>query len=373
MDEHALRLAFVGDVCLSFYRSAPLAISDFASWPAVKNEIGDHDFLLGNLECCLVDERCGEKVRKVGMAIPVEAAALLEALGFSDLCLANNHSLDCGAEAISVARERLASLGIRAYGAGPDLRGAEETIIAECKGRKIAFVGACDASEYYAAEARPGIAPLEKRRLGGRVRAAAERADLVVVTLHADLEFCDVPARWRQRLSRWLIDRGAHLVIQHHPHVLQGIETYRNGLIAYSLGNFIFKLHGNRYQERQAGVYDSVVLVVDAAFNDAKPKLEYRIVPLRIGTDHLPAPLTGPAHAEAIRRIQTLSALVADRKIHRRIWFQRCRAEAIQRTLGIYHAFGHRHFRRGVKALVRLLKCREDRRWIVGLLSLGYL
>jgi hypothetical protein len=74
------------------------------------------------------------------------------------------------------------------------------------------------------------------------VRAAkAAKHDLVVVLLHWGKEYADDPGGWRRVLARRLIDAGAHLVIGHHPHVLQGIERHRGGLIAYSLGNFLSK------------------------------------------------------------------------------------------------------------------------------------
>lgn len=373
MREKHLRFAFVGDVCLSFFDGAENNAPEFPSWPEIKSEIGEHDFLVGNMECCLVDKHCSQEAREQTMAVPATAASFLSGVGFTDLCLANNHSLDCGPDVVAVTREYLASHGIRRFGAGSNLPEAEEPAFAERNGHKVAFLGACDKTECYASDSRAGIAPLEKLRLGKRVRAAAAQADLVVVTLHADLEFCEVPGRWRQRLSRWLIEQGAHMVIQHHPHVLQGIETYQGGVIAYSLGNFIFKLRANRYQENNPGVFDSLVLIVDADLSDAKPKLTHRVVPLRIGDDHLPHPVTGPAREKALRRVQGLSSLVADKNAHRSIWFRRCRREAIRRIRHVYYTFRRDGITRGSREFTQLLACREDRRWMLGLASLGYL
>lgn len=373
MDGKFLRLAFVGDVCLSFFDSGLTNVPEFSAWSEIKKDIGEHDFLVGNLECCLVDDRCSQEAQKQMMAVPIGAGSFLNDIGFSDLCMANNHSLDCGSEAVSVTRECLASHGIRGFGAGASLRQAEEPVFAERNGCKVAFLGACDTTEYYASGDRAGVAPLERERLGERVRAAAAQADLVVMTLHADLEFSDVPGRWRQRLSRWLIEQGAHLVIQHHPHVLQGIETYRDGVIAYSLGNFIFPLHGNKYQEGRDGVFDSLVLVVDADLRGTKPRLAYRAVPLCIGDDHLPNHVTSPSSEKAVRRVQLLSSLIADRNAHRKIWFRRCRLEAVNRIQDIYHILRRGEIARGSHQLGQLLTRREDRRWMLGLASLGYL
>lgn len=373
MGENSIRLAFVGDVCLSFFDRAGTNVPDFSGWTDIKNEIGPHDFLVGNLECCLVDEHCSQQAWEQRMAVPARACSFLQNIGFSDLCLANNHSMDCGSDAVAATRNHLASCGIRRFGVGSNLREAEEPVFAERNGCKVAFLGACDVSEYYASDSLTGIAPLNKLRLGARVREAAAHADLVVVTLHADLEFSDVPGRWRQRLSRWLVEQGAHLVIQHHPHVLQGIETYQGGLIAYSLGNFIFRLHGNQYQEHQAAVFDSLVLVVDADLRGGKPQFTHRIVPLRIGDNHLPHLLTGLAREKALSRIQVLSSLVVDENAYRRVWFRRCRSEAGMRVRRAYYAVRRGEIGCGSREFLRLLTCREDRRWLLGLASFGYL
>lgn len=373
MAKDHLRFAFVGDVCLPFLRGHPAGGPDFKSWSTIRQAIGEHDFLVGNLECCLVDERCSQEIRIQSMATPVGAVSFLHDIGFTDLCLANNHSMDCGAQSLAATRESLASSNIRGFGAGPDVRQAEAPVFAERNGYRIAFLGACDKSELYASERRAGVAPLERSRLGKRVREAAAQADLVVTVLHADLEFSDVPGRWRQRLSRWLVEQGAHLVIQHHPHVLQGVEAYGGGLIAYSLGNFIFHLHGNTYQEHQPGVFDSMVLVVDVDMRGARPGLAHRIIPLHIGEDHLPHHVSGRSRDEAASRVQALSSLVADRHVHRRIWFRRCRSEATSRMRDLYYASRRGDISSARRTLHQLLTCREDRRWMQGLASLGYL
>lgn len=375
MNSDALRFAFVGDVCLASVDLTQDSTSAFPGWVDIKAAIGSYDFLVGNLECCFVDDRCSDAARKQPMATPVYAATFLRTLGFSDLSLANNHMLDCGPEAINVTREHLSAGGIRVFGAGFDLREAEKPAFTYRNGHQIAFLGACDNSEYFAGECgRAGIAPLEKSRLGQRVRLAAAEADIVVVTLHSDLEFSEVPGRWRQRLSRWLIEQGAHLVIQHHPHVLQGIEAYRGGVIAYSLGNFIFRLRGNQYQECHADVFDSGVLVVDADFSRGKPEFIYRLIPVRIGDNHFPHHLEDSSLAGANQRFSALSSLIISNRVeHRRAWLRRCRMEAIHRTFSIYYAIRRGNFKGGAHELWYLLARSENRRWILGLVSLGYL
>lgn len=367
-----MRLAFTGDISLGQLAGWQDMKTGLPDWPALRDAIGDYDFLVGNLECCLVDDSCSPDARKQAMATPLVTADVLRSTGFTDLNLANNHMLDCGHQSIKVTRKRLAELDIRMFGAGANRDEAEQTVLTQNCNYTVALLGACDVSEYYASDNRPGIAPLKKSRLGRRVREAAAQADLVVVTLHADLEFCEAPAPWRRRLSHWLVRQGAHLIIQHHPHVLQGVEMYRGALIAYSLGNFVFRLRGNSYQERESGVFESLVLVVDADMSGANPALSYRIVPARIGDDHTPHCLTGPSAAQAIERFKTLSSLSANPRECRRVWFQRCRTEIVRRLFSIYYAVGRGNLSKAFGEVRWLFTRREDHRWLLGLMSFGF-
>jgi poly-gamma-glutamate synthesis protein (capsule biosynthesis protein) len=60
--------------------------------------------------------------------------------------------------------------------------------------------------------------------------------------MHWGNEYVDRPSPDQIRLAHKIIDSGANMILGHHPHVLQGVEKYHNGVIAYSLGNFIFDM-----------------------------------------------------------------------------------------------------------------------------------
>jgi poly-gamma-glutamate synthesis protein (capsule biosynthesis protein) len=76
------------------------------------------------------------------------------------------------------------------------------------------------------------------------VRKADVAADHVIISFHWGIEYQHQPSSAQRRLARASIDAGADVVLGHHPHVLQGVERYKNGLIAYSLGNFVFDQSG---------------------------------------------------------------------------------------------------------------------------------
>jgi len=72
------------------------------------------------------------------------------------------------------------------------------------------------------------------------VLAARDSCDLLVCSFHWGEEYRDHPTKIQRKLGRLAIGLGARIVHGHHPHVLQGVEFYQGGLIAYSLGNYIF-------------------------------------------------------------------------------------------------------------------------------------
>jgi poly-gamma-glutamate synthesis protein (capsule biosynthesis protein) len=195
------------------------------------------------------------------MAVPAAYAEGLREAGFHAMSLANNHMMDCGTDGLNTTLARLGDLGIRAFGAGPDLVHAETPLVLERGGRRFAFLAASGFADTNAAQGRPGTAPLDRTRLGERVRAAracrpssSSRCTPPRVQPLSSLGACDFPLVGRP---------GRNIIVQHHPHVCQGVELYRNGLIAYSLGNFVLQVRGSSYLEAHAGTTDSILWTVD--------------------------------------------------------------------------------------------------------------
>jgi poly-gamma-glutamate synthesis protein (capsule biosynthesis protein) len=87
---------------------------------------------------------------------------------------------------------------------------------------------------------RPGVYWCDPEQVAADVRAAREGADLVVLSMHAGFEYTESPNELQRAVAHAAIDAGAALVLGGHPHVLQGVEYYGDGVIIYSLGNFIF-------------------------------------------------------------------------------------------------------------------------------------
>ncbi|NLN70979.1 MAG: CapA family protein [Chloroflexi bacterium] len=204
------------------------------------------DITLGNLECPISDRGEPEPKTYAFRAPPAAAESLVFA-DFNLVNLANNHSLDYGPLALADTLEALTAQQIQTVGAGMNEAEAYAPAFLDVNGLRIAFLGFMDVypSDYdyrkwEASPDAPGIAWAHETRVRDSVLSAKAQADIVIVLLHNGYELMHQVTAEQQKIAHLAIESGASLVIGSHPHVLQRIDTYQNGLIAYSLGNFVF-------------------------------------------------------------------------------------------------------------------------------------
>lgn len=240
----ALEIAATGDVNLGGTVGDVIASAgpDYP-WRRVSDLLGRADIALVNLECSVSTLGTPYPKQYTFRADPATLPAMRNA-GVDVVSLANNHSLDYGPEALLDTMAHLRAAGIASVGAGANDAEAWSPHVVTAKGIRVAFVAASRVipHESWAVTAdRPGIATAySDRRLLSEVRRAGEVADVVVVSVHWGVERTSTPEEYQVTLGRRLVDAGATVVIGHHPHVLQPVVRYRGGIIAYSLGNFVF-------------------------------------------------------------------------------------------------------------------------------------
>lgn len=372
-EDDNIALAFVGDISLGgSIREVLRSRGSTHLLSKVRDVLARADLAVGNLECALTGDCRPEDDPDKAMVTPAALVDGTTLRPFGVLGLANNHVMDGGATGLSDTLEFLGQNGIAGFGAGHGLQAAERCRVVEVKGLRLAFLGACDVTKYFADADRPGVAPLALRRLESGVREAKAASDLVIVVLHADLEFARHPSPGRVRLSRRLIEAGADAVIQHHPHVCQGIEYYRDGLIAYSLGNFVFPLSRNSYVRDREGTDWGLILFLDIARERGRRKLTFRAEPVSLGEDGCPAPSIGREREAQLDLLARISADLRTPRLIRRQWRRRCFDEA----KATYYVLAHARRRAGFWAmtgeLAKLLRDPYERRWMLGALSGGF-
>lgn len=258
----AVELVAVGDIMLARKVERMMqAYGDDYPFAKIADEIYQADIAFGNLESPLSTR--GRALPGKGIcfrARPALAGQLAEK-GFDVLSIANNHALDYDTPAFNQTRQVLQEAGIATVGGGKNIDEARRPVILEAKGLKIGFLAYTDYADVYFHPRYPrrfqatneveGVAPLVEQDIRQDINAIRPRVDILVVSLHWGVEYSHRPTAAQQRMAHAFIDSGADLILGHHPHVLQGIERYNRGLIAYSLGNFIFD-QNHRLETRQA-------------------------------------------------------------------------------------------------------------------------
>jgi len=295
-------LTAIGDIMLAGSGTATFSRKGYDyPFAATKDEFLKSDITIGNLEAPLAVSGSEFKGKKFRFKANPKAAASLRSAGISVVSLANNHIMDFGKEGLRETLKHLDGHEILHVGAGENLAEARRPALVEKKGKKIAFLSysLTQPLEFYASEGRPGVAPGYSRFFREDVLQASRCADYVVVSFHWGAERASYPKAYQMEAARRAIDAGAALVIGHHPHVLQGIERYRGGVILYSLGNFAF---GSMSRHADTSVIAKVTF--DRGIS------EVELIPLNVRNAEVrfqPAILRGKRGKEVISRLAGLS------------------------------------------------------------------
>jgi len=226
-----------GDVLLDL--TEPEGIDPFTN---VQPRLSSADVAIVNLEMAIT-ERGEPYDKEFVFRAPRSAALTLAAAGVDVVSLANNHVLDFGPEGLEDTISVLDEVGILRPGAGSNNAEAYAPRVLTLDNQiRVAFVSASAVipGGFAAGAERPGVADAKWAipRVLAAVRAAAAGNDVVVVSVHWGAERETCPSEEQRDLARQLIEAGANIILGHHPHVLQPIETFDRTVIAYSLGNF---------------------------------------------------------------------------------------------------------------------------------------
>jgi poly-gamma-glutamate capsule biosynthesis protein CapA/YwtB (metallophosphatase superfamily) len=305
----------VGDIMLG--RSVGRAITERGvhyPFEAARPLLDGSDVRAGNLELPLTER--GSPARKdYTFRAPPSVTEGLVGAGFDVLTLANNHTLDYGADGLLDTVAALEQAGIAHPGAGRNSDAAHAPAIVNVNGLSLAFLSYVntpnDGRSGWVAESTragadtPGVAWGTAESIRRDVAAVRDRADLVIVALHAGYEYSAAPNPVQRELAHAAVDAGAALVLGAHPHVLQGIEIYKRVPIVYSLGNFVFDVDSD--DRRQPGMPSLLSAVLRIRLDaDGVRGLEVRpaIIDERDGR---PIPVSGAAARPVYERIYSLT------------------------------------------------------------------
>jgi hypothetical protein len=318
--EGTIRLAAVGDIALNAGYEDLLRQGRGGAVFAGIAPLFDHtDLVIGNLEGPLTERPNPSPPWRHCLRGNPAYAPVLRAAGFHVLSLANNHMMDYGWPGVEETIERLTAAGIRVVGAGENIEKARRPVKFAVNGVRVAMLAYCSVAvrnPLYASAREPGVAPAQASYIIEDVLKAKKEADFVVVCIHWGQEFVGYPAPWFRRLARNTISAGASLILGHHPHVLQGLERFRQGLVAYSLGNFTFADEVWNGTNQNGNAFTMSMRMSEASRRTAVLKVEvthdgnvlnHEVVPAYLGADLRVSPDSRPQRfAELKRRSQLL-------------------------------------------------------------------
>jgi len=242
------------------------------------------DIVFGNLETPLASaqdsKHCGDLVLKS----PSEFIEQLKTANFNVINIANNHILQHGEHVFWNTVALLRESGALVTGMGPG--------ILEVGGRRFGFLGYSLRPEIFSDKVL--YDQQSKERIIEECARLSGLVDYLILSLHWGEEFIGVPSREQVDFARALVDNGADVVLGHHPHVLQPIEKYKGGVIAYSLGNFVSDmLHSDKCRK-------SVILRL--LFSN-KGSIEVAPVPVKINDCYQPVALLGKEGEAVVREV----------------------------------------------------------------------
>jgi poly-gamma-glutamate synthesis protein (capsule biosynthesis protein) len=192
-------------------------------------------------------------------------------------------------------------------------------VIVERRGTRIGFLAYCVPCHATATEERAGAAPLEIGVVREDLATLRPRVDCAIVSLHFGMMYLEYPTPEDMKLARSVVAAGADVVLGHHPHVLQGIEQTPQGLIAYSLGEFVFDPQAGNYYARVARDTRRRSMIFRAAIQGRTISL-LEPIPTLAGDDLAPRVLQGAAATGALDSMKALSAALEDAAVRNRFW-----------------------------------------------------
>ncbi len=242
------------------------------------------DMTLVNFEGTLT-EATEKKEKKFNFKGPAEYADILTLGSVEAVTIANNHTLDYGAQGRDDTVANLQSAGITVSGNGT-------LAVFEKDGVKVGMTGYCFPYKDGKKDVTKDVKAL--REMG---------CQIVIASFHWGSEYREDFTAEQRSIGRAAIRAGADFVVGHHPHIVQGVERYEDTYIAYSVGNLVFG--GNvDPSDRDAAAIRLTFTVDETSVQD----MEMAIVPLRLtqlsdGTDYRPILAQGEEAERIVNRI----------------------------------------------------------------------
>jgi poly-gamma-glutamate synthesis protein (capsule biosynthesis protein) len=264
---------------------------------AVSEYLAGGDIVCGNLEGIISPKKNDEK----GIEYEIfwgqpECASALQSAGFNCLFIANNHFAQHGPDAIKRTCRLLDDNHIKWTGYHSETPTMPAPVIFSICNLRVALLAYCESQQYHLDT--PMLPIINYDVIRKQIELLKSDCDIIILSLHWGDEFIEYPSPQQIDLARSLIDLGVHLILGHHSHTVQGIERYKHGLIAYSLGSFVKDLWPVKLRE-------SIILRCTLTRTGVEC---YELTPIFIKKDYKPVFYAGEEGERFLNHIKKLSA-----------------------------------------------------------------
>lgn len=233
-----MKIAFLGDIALIGKYNIVQNQKAKDRLKILADKLKEYDYVVGNLESPLTDVNRTLVCKSMHLKSSPENVELLKYLNIDALSLANNHLFDYGMSGLEETIEVLENNNIDWFGVN------KRNILKVVQGEKISLSGyACystNGSGYRKKNSTVGIHPLMYDTIVKQLKEDQKNSAYSILSIHWGDEHTNYPKYEHIELAKKIVNNKDVIIHGHHPHVIQGIQQYKNSIISYSLGNFIF-------------------------------------------------------------------------------------------------------------------------------------
>lgn len=243
-----MKILFVGDVMLG--RGVNAILKDRPApypWGDTLDIIHDADLKICNLECVISDIGDPQPGKTFNFRTDPKNIESLKIARFSPVSIANNHTLDFGAQALEQMANILKINSINFAGAGADIIEASMPALEDGDKNNVGMIAFTDNEpDWEAGEKKPGVfyAPIDlkdhrAKLLFENIKKVRDNVKILIVSAHWGPNWGYEPPKEHIGFAHALIDAGVDIIYGHSAHVFRGIEVYKGKPILYSTGNFV--------------------------------------------------------------------------------------------------------------------------------------
>ncbi len=345
----------------------------------LSEKININDYLLFNLEAPIISGNKMEPIPKTGPNLFMHEDSLSCLLKYNQKIImsgANNHLGDFGEEGVYSTLKFLKDNEILKIGCGKNIIEASKPLILK---DNVALVAIAENEFGMANEDKAGANPLKIDKNLIQVMTLTREGYNVVIYFHGGNEYSPIPNPFIKRLYRSFIDAGAKAVIGNHTHCPQGYESYNEGVIFYSLGNFVYEKSVLQY-----GLIDKLKQRIKKLIRDEIPnfwnmgylvaldidntKISFELIPAIYENNKL-LEMEYKQKEHFLQYLKQLSSIINDKKEYTDLWnsWTSTKAYEVQKSISnISYAKVHKEDKRFL-AFKNQITCESHRELLINM------